>query len=219
MEKLVIFGNKEIAQIAHFYLTRDSDYKIEAFTADAEYIKEDTFCDLPVVPFEQVTEIYPPDEFKMFIAVSYAQLNKVRALKFEQAKERGYKLISYVSSKVSGWGDTKIGENCFILEDNTLQPFVRIGDNTTIWSGNHIGHHATIGNHCFITSHVVISGGVVIDDYSFVGVNATLRDHIRIGKGCLIGAAAIVLHDVEDDGLLKTVGTERAKVPASKIRI
>lgn len=219
MDKLVIFGNKEIAEIAHFYLSRDSHYKIEAFTVDGDYLISDRFCNLPVVPFEQMTELYPPSEFKMFIAVSYAQLNQVRARKYQQAKERGYNLISYVSSKLSGWGDTVIGDNCFILEDNTLQPFVKIGNNTTLWSGNHIGHHATIGNHCFITSHVVISGGVVIDDYSFIGVNATLRDHIRIGKGCLIGAGAIVLQDVEDDGLLKTVATERSKVPASKIRI
>lgn len=219
MDKVIIFGNKQIAEIAHFYFTHDSDCKIEAFTVDREFLDADTFCGLPVVPFEEVAEHYPPSEYKMFIAVSYAELNKVRARKFEAAKKMGYELISYVSSRVTGWGDTKIGENCMILEDVTLQPFVRIGDNCTIWSGNHIGHHVSIGDHCFITSHVVISGGVEIGDYSFVGVNSTLRDHVRIGKSCIIGAGALVLHDVEDDGLLKATGTERSKVPASKIKL
>lgn len=219
MDKVVIFGNKQMAEIAHFYFTHDSHYKIEAFTADREFVDTDTFCKLPVVPFDEVTRHYPPSEYKMFIAVSYVQLNKVRAQKFEEAKQMGYELISYVSSRATGWGDTKIGENCMILEDVTLQPFVRIGDNCTIWSGNHIGHHVLIGDHCFIAPAVAISGGVEIGDYSFVGVNSTLRNHVRIGKNCIIGAGALVLHDVEDDGLLKATGTERSKARASEIKL
>lgn len=112
----------------------------------------------------------------------------------------------------------KIGENCFILEDNTIQPFVTIGNNVTLWSGNHIGHHSVISDHCFIASHVVVSGGVEIGERSFIGVNATLRDHIKIGECCVIGAGAIILADAEAEGVYVGQGTERAKIPSSRLR-
>jgi UDP-3-O-[3-hydroxymyristoyl] glucosamine N-acyltransferase len=86
-------------------------------------------------------------------------------------------------------------ENCFILEDNTIQPFASIGDNVTLWSGNHIGNHAIIENDVFMASQVVVSDGVRIGQGSFVGVNVTIRDHVSIGKQCIFGAVALVLKD------------------------
>ena len=111
-----------------------------------------------------------------------------------------------------------IGENCFILEDNTIQPFVRIGHNITLWSGNHIGHHSTIEDHCFIASQVVISGGVEIKEACFLGVNATLRDHIVVGERCVVGAGALLLEDAEPEGVYIGQKTERSRVPSTKLR-
>lgn len=201
MKKIIIFGLSEIAEIAHFYFKHDSCYMVEAFTVDKAYLNKQTFCHLPVVPFETLENHYPPSEFDLFIAVSYAQANQVRAAKFNQAIKKGYQLVSYVSSKATIWPDLSIGQNCFILEDNTIQPFVKIGDNVTLWSGNHIGHHAVINPHCFISSHVVISGGVHIGKNCFLGVNSTFHDHITIGDGCIIGAGAVVTKSTESNGI------------------
>jgi sugar O-acyltransferase (sialic acid O-acetyltransferase NeuD family) len=200
-EKVVIFGTGDIAELAHFYLTNDSSFTVAGFTVDGEYVQANKFCDLPVIAFEEVHKKFPPDQFKMFVALSYAQLNKLRATKYEEAKKKGYKLISYISSKTTIWNNENVGENCFIFEDNTIQPFTWIGNNVTLWSGNHIGHHSKIGDHCFITSHVVISGGVVVDPYSFIGVNSTIRDHVVIRKECVIGAGSLVLKDTEEGGV------------------
>jgi acetyltransferase-like isoleucine patch superfamily enzyme len=41
----------------------------------------------------------------------------------------------------------------------------------------------------------VISGHVNVGAYSFIGVNATLRNAITIGEACLIGAGSIVMKD------------------------
>lgn len=218
MKPIIIFGTGDIAQVAHFYLTYDSDYKIESFTVDSAYLSESEFCGLPVVAFEEVEKVYPPDKFDLFVAISYAKINKVRAEKCQQAKNKGYTLISYVSSKATTWADLTIGENCFILEDNTIQPFVKIGNNVTLWSGNHIGHHATIADNCFITSHVVISGGVKIEENCFIGVNATLRDHITIAKNCVIGAGAVIMKDTEENGVYKPQVAELSKVPSNKLK-
>ena len=105
-----------------------------------------------------------------------------------------------------------------ILEDNTIQPFVTIGHNVTLWSGNHIGHHSLVKDHSFIASHVVISGGVEIGEQCFIGVNATIRDHITIGERSVIGAGTLILSDVEPEGVYIGNETERSRVPSTRLR-
>lgn len=217
-KSLVIFGSGDIAQLAHYYFSTDSNYEVVAFTVDANYIKEPQFCGLSVVPFEDVAKNYPPDSYDFFVALSYTKLNALRKEKFLAAKEMGYKLVSYISSRATVLNEGRIGENCFIFEDNTIQPFVTIGNNVTLWSGNHIGHHSVIHDHTFIASHVVISGGVEIGEQCFVGVNATLRDHIKIGDRCVVGAGALVLADAAPEGVYIGTATERSKVPSTRLR-
>jgi sugar O-acyltransferase (sialic acid O-acetyltransferase NeuD family) len=215
---LVIFGAGDIAELAHYYFSTDSNYEVVAFTVDAAYITEENFCDLPVVPFEELVNRYPPDSHQLFVALSYSKLNAVRKEKYLVAKTLGYQLASFISSHATVLNNGRIGENCFIFEDNTIQPFVIIGNNVTLWSGNHIGHHSTIKDHCFIASHVVVSGGVEIGEQCFIGVNVTLRDHIKIGEKCVIGAGALMLADAEPEGVYIGAATERSRVPSSRLK-
>jgi len=217
-KSLIIFGAGDIAQLAHYYFSTDSSYEVVAFTVDAGYITASEFCGVPVVPFEEIGKHYSSDEHEIFVALSYSKLNQVRKEKYLAAKALGYHIASYVSSRATLLNAGRIGENCFILEDNTIQPFVTIGNNVTLWSGNHIGHHSTIHDHCFIASHVVVSGGVEIGEYCFIGVNATLRDHIKIGEKCVVGAGALILADAEPGGVYIGQATERAKVPSTRLR-
>lgn len=214
----MIFGAGDIASVAHFYFTHDSPREVAAFTVDREYLKENSFCGLPLVPFEQVAGSHPPDRFDLFVAVSYSQMNKVRAQKCEEAKQRGYRLVSYISSKATIWPGLETGENCFILEDNTIQPFVKIGNHVTLWSGNHIGHHAEIGDNCFITSHVVISGGVKVLPNCFIGVNATIRDHVTLAPFCVIGAATLILKDTQEFGVYIGNPAQLSAVPSHRLK-
>jgi len=196
-KKLVIFGAGDIAQLAWFYFTHDSDREVVGFTVDREFLQGETLHGLPLVAADEVTERFPPGKHDMFVALSYAKRNTIREQKCAQAEAMGYRLASYISSRLTRFPGTPIGKNCFLLEDNTIQPFVSIGDNVTLWSGNHIGHHSSIGDNCFITSHVVISGGVSVGRNCFIGVNTTVRDHIEIGDRSLIGAGCLVLHSTE----------------------
>jgi len=216
--KLVIFGLGDIAELAHYCFSNDSAYEVCAFTVDSDFKDKDTFLDLPVVPFEELSQQYPLDTYDLFIAIGYTGLNEARMVKYHAAKQAGYHLPSYVSSQATVLNQGAIGENCFIFEDNTIQPFVKLGNNIVLWSGNHIGHHSVIKDHCFITSHVVISGGVEIGERCFIGVNATLRDRIKVGERCLIGAGTLLLSDAEPEGVYMEKETERARVPSSKLK-
>jgi sugar O-acyltransferase (sialic acid O-acetyltransferase NeuD family) len=218
MSDLVVFGTGDIAELADFYFANDSESRVVAFTVDGAFLKQDSFCGKPVVPFEELSQHYPAHRHAFFAAVSYTKLNKVRAEKVATARSQGYRIASYVSSKATVFSDFKAGENVFILEDNTIQPFARIGNNVTLWSGNHIGHHSVIEDDCFITSHVVISGGVRIGAGSFVGVNVTIRDHVKIGQRCVLGAGSLILADTPDESVFSPGATERAKIPSSRLR-
>lgn len=194
---VVIFGNSSLASLAHFYLKHDSSHRVVAFTVDREYLETDVFEGLPVLPFEEIEKFYPPQDFKMFLPISFKRMSHLRRERYEQAKLKGYSCISYVSSKATTWPDLTIGDNCFIFGDNTIQPYVKIGNNCILWSGNHIGHHSEIKDHVFVTSHVVISGACVIGEHSFFGVNSTIRDETIIGEETLVGMGAVITKDTE----------------------
>jgi sugar O-acyltransferase (sialic acid O-acetyltransferase NeuD family) len=189
MAKVVIFGILDTAELAHWYLENDSEHEVVAFTVHREYKKEDTFKGLPLVAFEDLNELYPPSEFRLFAPMTGQKMNKLREKVYLEGKEKGYDYVSYISSKATVCGN-EIGENCFILEDNTLQPFTKIGNNVVLWSGNHIGHHGEIKDHVFFTSHVVMSGHCVIESYCFFGVNATIRDYSHVKEGTLLAMGA-----------------------------
>ncbi|MFM0029600.1 acetyltransferase [Paraburkholderia madseniana] len=215
---LVIFGAGQIAELAWFYFTHDSAYTPVAFVVDREFIRESHLLGLPVIPFDELPQRLPPDAVHAFAALSYAKVNAVRAQKFAELRAAGYRCVSYVSSRATVFPDLHIGDNCFILEDNTIQPFATIGNNVTLWSGNHIGHHSVIEDHCFISSHVVVSGGVKIGANSFVGVNSTIRDHVAIGARCVIGAGSLLDRDADPEGVYTAAPAERSRVPSSRLR-
>ncbi|QDM28165.1 acetyltransferase [Tardiphaga sp. vice304] len=218
MNEVVIFGTGEIAVLADFYLTHDSSRRVAAFTVDAAFMKQRTYLDKPVVSFEELAASYPPDTYDLFVAVSYGKLNGTRTAKASAARAMGYHLVSYVSSRATVFPDLTHGDNCFILENNVIQPYVKIGNNVTLWSGNHIGHHSTIKDNVFMASHVVVSGGVTVGEASFVGVNVTLRDHVSIGDHCVLGAGALVLENLPPGSVLAPRGTEISRVPSSRLR-
>lgn len=215
---LVIFGTGQIAELAGFYFANDSSYEPVAYTVDGAYLEGDRFQGLPVVAFEDLAQRFPPGDVEAFVALSYAKVNAVRTAKVAAMRAAGYRCASYVSSRATTFPGFSVGENCFILEDNTIQPFAQIGDNVTLWSGNHIGHHSIIEDNCFISSHVVISGGVRVGRGTFIGVNSTVRDHVSIGEQCVVGAGSLILADAEAQGVYVALAAERSRVPSSRLR-
>ncbi|HEX7900647.1 MAG TPA: acetyltransferase [Planctomycetota bacterium] len=196
-DKVVIVGAGETAELAYEYLTHDSPCEIVAFSAERKFLKAENLFSLPIVPLEELETRYPPETFRVFVAISSTRLNRPRARVYLDLKRRGYRAVSYVSSKAFVWRDVEVGENCFILEQNVLQYHVKIGHNVVLWSGNHVGHRTVIRDHSFVTSHVVISGYCEVGASCFLGVNSTIGDHVKVAEDCIIGAGAVVLKDTE----------------------
>lgn len=191
-KKAIILGTGSFADVVTFMLEHDSEYEVVAYTASQALIEGTHYLNKPLLPFENIEKDFSPNQVEMFVAIGYTKMNHTRQAFMDTAKEKGYKLLSYVSTRAQHWGDTKIGENVFVFECNNIQPYVEIGDGTILWSGNHIGHHSKIGKYSFITSHVVISGNCHVGDRCFIGVNATIVDSITIADRNLIGAGVLI---------------------------
>ncbi|WP_115540129.1 acetyltransferase [Xanthomonas campestris] len=194
---LVIIGAGEFAQIACEYFQHDSDYDVVAFSVERDFLLRPTLAELPVLPYEDLELHYPPEAVEVFVAIPATQLNRLRTRFYADMLQRGYRCASYVSSRAFVWRNAQIGANCFIFEGNVIQPFTRIGDNCILWSGNHIGHRTVVHDHVFLASHVVVSGYCEIGARSFLGVNATLSDKVRIAEDNVIGAGALVTRHTE----------------------
>lgn len=201
---LLIFGNEDFADIAYEYFTKDSEYEVIGFTVGRDYIKTHKHLNLPIYSFEDIDISNFPPETHIFVAVTYRELNSLRAKFCEEAKIKGFKLASYISSKSFVWDNVKFGEHVFIFEDNTIQPFVEIGDNVVLWSGNHIGHHSKLASNLFVSSHVVISGWVNIGSNGFIGVNSTIANGVKIGNNFWISHATVISKDIPSGSIVKS---------------
>lgn len=217
MAKIIIFGIEDFAELAHYYLENDSNHEVVAFSVNEKYLPENrTFCGLPIVAFENIEKSYLPDEYKFFAPMAPKKMNRLREQIYLAIKTKGYELISYISSKATLFGN-KIGDNCFILENNTIQPFTTIGNNVILWSGNHIGHHSVINDHIMFTSHVVLSGHCVVEDYCTLGVNATIRDGITLSEGTFVAMSASVTKNTEPWGLYKGIPATKSEISTQKL--
>src|SRR5439155_25480242 len=167
---------------AHRFLVKDSPHTIVAFTVDDRYVQGPAHRGLPLVPFEEVERRFPPDDFRMLILLGYQSMNGLRADKYRQAKAKGYTLESYVASDIFRVDPLNIGENCFIMDNQSISLDVRIGNDVVMWSSNHIGDFSAIGDHAWISSHVTVAADVTIRERAFLGVGATVTGRVTIGR-------------------------------------
>tara|TARA_R110000772_G_scaffold73216_5_gene159858 strand:+ start:61013 stop:61693 length:681 start_codon:yes stop_codon:yes gene_type:complete len=198
IQNVLIIGDGAFAEVAYEYFTHDSNYEVVGFAVERAHLKRDTLFGLPVIAWEDAEHRFPPGTCDVYAAIVFNQMNRLRARFVAEAQARGYGLASYVSSRAFVWPNVTLGEHCFIFEDNTVQPFVMIGDNVVLWSGNHVGHHARISNHVFVSSHVVLSGASHVGEYAFMGVNSTVANDVRVAKDCWIGPGVMIAKDTEE---------------------
>lgn len=216
-KELVIIGAGETAMLAYEYFTHDSRYSVVSFAVEKKYFTNNVLNNLPIIELESIQEKYPPGDYEVFVAISSGKLNRARTKLYLELKGRGYVLASYISTRAFVWPNVKLGDNCFILEGNTLQPFVKIGNNVTMWSGNHIGHRTEIKDNCFISSHCVISGFCQIEENSFLGVNCTIENNVKIEKDNFIGAGVLIQKETKEKEVFQLKQIERSKASSHRL--
>jgi sugar O-acyltransferase (sialic acid O-acetyltransferase NeuD family) len=216
-KKLVIVGDSAFAEIAREYFDHDSEYQVVAHSVEQPYLKRTELHGLPVVPFETLEQQFSPANHHVYVATAYTQLNRLRTRLANTAREKGFALASYVSSRAFVWRNVSLGEHVFIFEDNTVQPFVKIGNNVVLWSGNHIGHHSVVRDNVFISSQVVVAGFCDVGENSFLGVNATLANNLTLARDNWLGPNTVIMKNTEPGALFKAEHAEPAAVSANRM--
>lgn len=194
-DKLLIVGDGETAEMAYEYFF--PDYDIKAFLTEKEYLKKKELFGLPVKSLENMESDFPGTDYKVFVAISFVDNNKLRERLYQIVSDKGYQCVSYIHSSVSLGIGSSIGENCFILENVVLQRKVRIENNVFIWSGSIIAHQSTVCDHAFIASGVMVSGFCVVGKRSFLGVGSKIKDYIHIAEDTIVGGGAFINKDTE----------------------
>ena len=188
---LFIFGTGNAARVKHYLFTSGKIRTVVAFSVDATYLIDDKH----VVNFEDVVNLYTPAEFDMHNHIDSNKMNKLRGEKYPL----GYTIAANISSLCTYLSQYPSSDNCSIYEDNTLQPFVKIGSNLVLWSSDHTGYHSSvIEDHNFLTSSVLVSARSQSESYNFIGVNATCRDAIRNRRKALIEADFVILKGIAE---------------------
>jgi len=214
--KLLLLGDSAFAEVAYEYFTRDSAYDVVGFAVERPYLKREELFGLPVIALDEAVARFPPAEHDVYVAMVYTQLNRLRTRLSAEAKSMGYALASFISPQASVWPNVALGEHCFVFENNVVQPFVKLGNNVVLWSGNHIGHHSVIRDNVFVSSHVVVSGFCEVGANSFLGVNATLGNNVTIGEDCWLGPGLVLTQDAPANSIFRTSAPSPAKVAARR---
>lgn len=217
MADVVIFGAGQIAEVAKTYIDAHGPHRVVGFTVDQAYLGAETFHGLPVVAWERLEQHFPADSIELLGPLSYRRMNEFRRDRHLEGKARGYRFASFIHP-ASHVYTAEIGENCFILENNVIQPYARIGDGVIIWSGNHVGHHAVIGDYCFLASQVGLGGGVRVGARSFLAGKVGIESGLEIGEACFIGTGAIVKRNLPAETVVPGEADTIARYPSSRLK-
>ncbi|GAX89572.1 2,3,4,5-tetrahydropyridine-2,6-dicarboxylate N-acetyltransferase [Effusibacillus lacus] len=119
-----------------------------------------------------------------------------------------------------------IGNNAVIMMGAVINIGAVIGEGTMIDMGVVVGGRGTIGKNCHIGAGAVIAGvieppsakPVVIEDDVLVGANAVILEGVRVGKGSVVAAGAIVVDDVPENVVVAGVPARIIKQIDDKTR-
>ena len=212
MKPLILFGTGKIAEVLLYFFQHHSDRKVVACTVDAPYVPGAEWQGLPVVPFDAIAAQYPPEQYDMFVAVGYQDMNALREKKCAEARALGYTLASYIDPGAGAPRDLAHGDNCFVMNQALIHPRVQLGNNVFVWSGAMVGHHSVIGDNCWLTSCTNISGVVTVGANCFFAVNSTVGHGVTLGEECFVGANALVTKSADSGAVFVEANTPQLRL-------
>jgi acetyltransferase-like isoleucine patch superfamily enzyme len=198
MKQVIVFGNRLLCTMLYYDAAHHPDFEIAAFTVEREYLGERSeLLGLPLVAFEDVATIYPPDRYDMIVIFTGYRRMRERAEKYHLAKDKGYELRNYFSPLADITPDLVLGDNNIIMSQSHIGFGGVMGSNNMARQQVYLGHEFQLGSHIEITAGCTIGGESVIGDSCYIGLGTTVINHIRIAPENLIGAGSVVIHDTE----------------------
>lgn len=197
MMKILVAGNAITAEIICSYLSRDARYEIAGLTVDDEFVAKGRLAGYQTVGLSGVEETFSPDTHRVVMAMGYNDLNRVRQAMFARLKAMGYGLETYVHPDARVYTDEPMGEGSVVLPGAVVEPHVRMGANTMVWSNVTVAHHSSVGDHCWLGAGTIISGQARVLRNTFLGVNCTVVNDVKVEEFNIVGAGAMISRDTK----------------------
>ena len=125
----------------------------------------------------------------------------LRQRKTAQVLADGFTLFSAVAETAVLGENVSIGPGSVISDHSILTTDVQIGEGFQANTYCHIGHDCVVGDFVTLAPRATLTGRIVVEDGVYIGTGATILQgqpdrFVRIGKGAVIGAHALVKSDV-----------------------
>ena len=197
MKKVIIYGQAFLSKMLFYDARGNENFQIACFTADAAYLKENELqkLPLPLVSFQEIQQLYPPEEYDMLALFDESSRMRERGKMYLKAKNSGYQLRNYISARADITPEIEMGENNVIMGTTHLGFSGIMGNNNLIRQNVYLGHNFTVGNNNMIIAGCTIGGNCQIGDNCFIGLGATIRNRVKIEVESLIGAGSVVIKD------------------------
>jgi acetyltransferase-like isoleucine patch superfamily enzyme len=170
MENIIILGTTQFSVMIHKLIEHEKLARVVAYTINSEYIEklenQESFNNLPLVPFESIETSYSTKEYKILNTLGYSRMNNLRMEKFEECKSKGYMLYNYVSNNANVYS-TISGEGNLILPGSFIGNNVEIGNSNVFYTASVITHDVVIGNNSFFAASTTVGGNVLINNNCF----------------------------------------------------
>ena len=203
--KLLIIGGGTFAATVYKYFKHANENEIVGFAVHRQFKQEDTFEGVPIHCVEEISEIHPPGDVVVFVAISDHNLNRNRTDTYTMLKRKGYQFTSYIhdSAKPLIWKDVQIGENCIIMENVVIMDGANIGNNVVIGPGTVVSHLSFIKNNCFIAASSTLAGGVSVGENSYLGAGCVVGDDITIAGDNYIAMGAVINKNTKENTIYR----------------
>lgn len=196
-KKVIVYGNTILSKMLYYDSLSHKEFTIVGFTVDKEYLQEESFLGLPQIDFENISQIYPPEEYHMVAILGGYSCMRNREKMYYKAKEKGYYLRNYISSTCDITPEIEMGENNLIFGQTHIGMGGKMGSNNIIRQQVYLGHDFTMGNNNFIGVGCRIGGNCVIENTCYFGLGATIINNTVVAEETLIGVGSVIIRHTE----------------------
>ena len=215
MKKAVVYGAGQVGVMVAETLLSQKGLKVVGFVDDAPDQAGLTHMGLPVLGNGSILQTLHSEGITD--AVVCIGDREARARAAARVEEAALTLMSAIDPSATISESARIGRGTVVTAGVVICAHTVLGMDVCVMPGVIVSHDVVIGDHVLLGVGCVIGARVEIGDYAFVGASATIVpahigvERLRVGKGAVIGAGAVVLGDIPDHAL--AVG-----VPARVVR-
>lgn len=201
MEKIVLIGGGDFAKKVIRLLEKIGSYNIIGYTDkkdlgslfNVKYLGDDG-------ELEKIIKKYPDCSAVISIAGNLNLIRKKEEI-IRKVKNLGFNFPILTSPTAYIDRSVQIQEGCIIFDNSYIDFGTKIDSFSIINLSTTIGHDTKIGKLVTISPETITGGGSKIGDYTFIGMNSTIRPYISIHNGCIIGAGSVVTKNCEKSGV------------------